>query len=50
MFKGVHTALITPFVDGKIDEDSLIGIINNQFKKNASQQPTFEHQWQLKKT
>ena len=30
MFSGVYTAIVTPFKDGKLDEDSLIGLIEYQ--------------------
>lgn len=30
MFEGIHTALITPFRDGQVDEDALRGLIEKQ--------------------
>ena len=36
MFEGAHTALITPFLDGKIDESSLRDLIDFQFDNGIS--------------
>lgn len=35
MFKGVYTALVTPFKDGKIDEEAFVSIINDQIAKGV---------------
>ena len=31
MFEGAHTAIVTPFLDGKIDEPALRNLIDFQF-------------------
>ena len=36
MFEGAHTALITPFLDGKVDESSLRDLIDFQFDNGIS--------------
>ena len=36
MFEGAHTAIITPFLNGKIDETSLRNLIDFQFDNNIS--------------
>lgn len=33
--KGVYTALVTPFKDGKIDEDAFVALINEQIAKGV---------------
>ncbi len=30
MFKGIYTALVTPFKDGKVDEKALVALIRSQ--------------------
>jgi 4-hydroxy-tetrahydrodipicolinate synthase len=32
MFEGIHTALITPFRDGQVDEDALRGLVESQIE------------------
>ena len=32
MFEGIHTALITPFRDGQVDEDALRGLVERQIE------------------
>lgn len=35
MFKGVYTALVTPFRNGKLDEEAFVSIINDQIAKGV---------------
>ncbi len=35
MFKGVYTALVTPFKDGKVDEDAYVAMIQEQIQKEV---------------
>ena len=36
MFEGAHTAIVTPFLDGKIDEPALRNLIDFQFDNKIS--------------
>jgi len=44
MFKGVFTAIVTPFINGELDEESLGGLIEFQIAQGCRRARAVRHQ------